>query len=404
MRFSGPARRRVLLSAGITAVIVALGVTIVMANRAGKATPVASSTTAVQRGTVTLAVSAAGTIKAANTRGLSFSMAGTLTEVEVKAGDLVAAGQTLAKIDPTDAQASVDSAQSRVDDAQTAVDRAEATAALPACPTPTTPPPATPGPSGSPGASPKPSATGGGGGGTGGTGGGGTGGGGTGGGRGGATPTCTTPGKPPINDNLLASQQQLNNAKLTLTMAQAKLAGTTLTAPIAGRVLSVGGKVGNHEAPGGTGFIVLGDISNLAVSAQFSEADVGRLTVGQVASITLPNRTNPLPGKVSQIDPAGTVSGRLVRYGVLIAFDSVPDDLLLGESATVLVTTATATDVLYASSAAVRGVSNGTGTVTVRTNGHDEQRTVTVGLRGDQYTEITSGVSVGDQLVLTGAA
>jgi multidrug efflux pump subunit AcrA (membrane-fusion protein) len=423
MRFTGPVRRRVLWSAGITAVIVALAVVIVMANRSGKPTPVASSTTSVQRGTVTLAVSAAGTIMAANTRGLAFSMAGTLTEVDVKAGDLVTAGQVLAKIDPTDAQASVDSAQSRVNDAQSALDRAEATAALPACPTPTTrppttaAPPTTPEPSGSPGASPKPSGspspsgTGGGGTGGGGTGGGGTGGGGTSGGTGshgsgtaGATPTCTTAGKPPINDNLLASQQQFNNAQLTLTMAQTKLAGTTLTAPIAGRVLSVGGKVGGKESPGGTGFIVLGDISNLAASAQFSEADVGRLAVGQVASITLPHTTDPVSGKVSQIDPAGTVSGRLVRYGVVIAFDAVPQDLLLGESATVLVTTATATDVLYAATAAVTGVSNGSGTVTVRANGHDEQRTVKIGLRGDQYTEITSGVSVGDQLVLTGSA
>jgi multidrug efflux pump subunit AcrA (membrane-fusion protein) len=187
-------------------------------------------------------------------------------------------------------------------------------------------------------------------------------------------------------------------------MAQAKLAGTVITAPIAGRVLSVGGKVGQRESPGGTGFVVLGDISNLAVSAQFSEADVGRLAVGQVAAITLPHETDPLPGKVSQIDPAGTISGRLVKYGVVIAFDTVPADLLLGESATVLVTTATASDVLYAASAAVTGVTNGSGTVTVRANGHDEQRTVKVGLRGDQYTEIVSGVSVGDQLVLTGSA
>src|SRR5262249_7808855 len=151
------------------------------------------------------------------------------------------------------------------------VDRAEATAALPACPTPppTTPPASgSPGPSGSPGASPRPTGS-----------------------RPGATPTCTTPGKPPVNDNLLAAQQQLNNAKLTLTMAQAKLAGTVVSAPIAGRVLSVGGKVGQRESPGGTGFIVLGDISNLAVSAQFSEADVGRLAVGQVTAITLPHET-----------------------------------------------------------------------------------------------------------------
>jgi RND family efflux transporter MFP subunit len=218
------------------------------------------------------------------------------------------------------------------------------------------------------------------------------------------TPTCTQAGRQSSNDAVLSAQQQLNNASLALTQAQAKLAGTTITAPLAGRVLSVAGKVGSTASPGGTGFVVLGDISTLAVTAQFSEADVGRLAVGQVASITLPDRDQPLPGKVSLIDPAGTVSNRLVRYGATIAFDQVPADLLLGQSATVTVTTASAADVLYVSSAAVSKVTNGSGTVTVRVNGHDETRTVKVGLRGDQYTEIDSGVAQGDILVLPGTS
>jgi HlyD family secretion protein len=168
-------------------------------------------------------------------------------------------------------------------------------------------------------------------------------------------------------------------------------------------VLSVAGKVGSTASPGGTGFIVLGDISTLAITAQFSEADVGRLAIGQVASITLPDRDQPLPGQVSLIDPAGTVSSRLVRYGAVIAFDKVPDDLLLGQSATVTVTTASAANVLYASSAAITNVANGSGTVTVRVNGQDVTRTVKVGLRSDQYTEIDSGVAEGDILVLPSA-
>jgi multidrug efflux pump subunit AcrA (membrane-fusion protein) len=400
MKLTGPARRRAFWSAGVLAVLVIAAVIMVAVSHGGKAVPVASSTTTVQRGTVTLAVSAAGTITAADTRGLSFSVAGTLTEVDVKAGDLVTVGEVLARIDPTAAQATVDTATSRVSDAQNAVDRALAAAAVPTCP-PTTAPVATAT------GSPSPGGTGHAGGGTGGTGG--SGGGGGGGGSGGTgtnvTPTCTTAGRnTSTTDNVLSAQQQLNNAELSLRQAQTKLAGTVITAPIAGRVLSVGGKVGNTTSPGGTGFVVLGDIANLAVSAQFSEADVGRLAIGQASTITLPNSSTPLPGKVSQIDPAGTVSSRLVRYGVIIAFDAVPADLLIGESATVLVTTASAADVLYVASAAVTGVAGGAGTVTVRANGRDERRTVKIGLRGDQFTEIRSGLASGDQVVLPSAA
>jgi HlyD family secretion protein len=165
-------------------------------------------------------------------------------------------------------------------------------------------------------------------------------------------------------------------------------------------VISVGGTVGSQEKPGGTGFIVLGDIQDTEVQAQFSEADVAHLAVGQPATITLPNRTDPVSGKVAQISPAGTTSGRLVRYAVLIAFDAVPADLLFGQSASVAVTTAEATGVIYVPSSAVTGVNNDTGTVTVRAGGHDQRRSVVIGLRGDRYTEIKSGLSEGEQVVL----
>jgi RND family efflux transporter MFP subunit len=202
----------------------------------------------------------------------------------------------------------------------------------------------------------------------------------------------------------MSAEQQLTNAKLALRLAEEKLAGTTITAPVAGKVLSVAGSVGVPQTPGGTGFIVLGDVVDTAVRAQFSEADVARLAVGQTATITLPDKGGQqVKGKVSQIDPAGTMSGRLVRYGVLVAFDQVPDDLLLGQSANVAVTTASATNVLYVPSTAVTGVNNGAATVTVRSGRHDEQRTVQVGLRGDRYTEIRSGLGQGDELVVSAA-
>src|SRR4029453_13046819 len=106
----------------------------------GGAGPGAGTTTTVQRGTVSVALSAAGTVESSQTSGLGFALAGTLTEVNVRAGDMVTAGEVLARIDPTDAQAAVDSAAGRMDDAPQAVNKAAATAALPPCPTATATP------------------------------------------------------------------------------------------------------------------------------------------------------------------------------------------------------------------------------------------------------------------------
>jgi multidrug efflux pump subunit AcrA (membrane-fusion protein) len=386
-------------AAGAALVVVAgAALALWLAGRGGPPAAAAGSTT-VERGTVTTAISAAGTIQAAQTRGLGFSSAGTVTELNVRAGDLVTAGQVLARIDPADAQAAVDSASARVADATDALTRAQATAALPPCPTTTATAPA---PSSSASAGASPGASPGAGPGAGAGGGGAGGGGGTGGGSRGTTTTAPCNSRVSTSDALLAAEQQLNNAKLSLTQANTRLAGTTITAPAAGRVLSVGGVVGSRVSPGGSGFVVLGDVSSLTVRAEFTEADVGRLAVGQVAAITLPDRLEPVNGKVSQIDPAGTITNRLVRYAVLIAFDAVPDNVLLGQSATVLVTTASVDDVLYLSSSALVPTGDGVGTVTVQRDGRPQSRTVKFGLRGDQYTEITDGLSEGETVLLPG--
>jgi len=420
-------RNPTLLVAGI--LVLALAATTgYLVTRKAKAAPHAASTARVSRGTVTVSASAAGTVNVVTTRGLSFSMNATVTEVDVKVGDQVTAGQTLAKIDATTAQQQVTAAQQQVSSAQDNLTKAEATATPTptaasggsACtvafrveagwpstsPSPSTTPTPTPTPSpstsptGRPSTSPtatRPStgrsSTGTGGSGSRCTGGSGSSGGSTSGNR-------TGTGGGSGGDAVSSAQTQYNNAQLSLEQAQLRLAGTTLTAPMSGRVLTVGGTVGSQERPGGTGFIVLGDLQDTEVQAQFSEADVASLAVGQPATITLPDRTDAVTGKVSQISPAGTVSGRLVRYGVLIAFDQVPSDLLLGQSASVAVTTAQSTGVLYVPSSAVSGIQGTTATVKVRNGTRDETRTVTVGLRGDQYTEIKSGLSEGEQVVL----
>jgi HlyD family secretion protein len=93
-----------------------------------------------------------------------------------------------------------------------------------------------------------------------------------------------------------------------------------------------------------------------------------------------------------QVDPTGTSDGTMVRYGVLLGFDDAPKDLLVGQSAAVKVTTGDKADVLRVPSTAVHDVAGDTGTVL-------KDKTpvkVGVGLRGDQYTEITNGLHTGD--------
>lgn len=74
-------------------------------------------------------VSADGTVAAAQTDDLSFSSSGTVTAVNVKAGDEVTAGQVLASIDSAELEAAVSSAQSSLADAQATLSDAQSSGA-----------------------------------------------------------------------------------------------------------------------------------------------------------------------------------------------------------------------------------------------------------------------------------
>ncbi|WP_433212781.1 efflux RND transporter periplasmic adaptor subunit [Dactylosporangium sp. CS-047395] len=361
--------------AGGVAVLAAAAVTTVVLTGHDEKAPVQVSTAKVARGAVSSTVSAAGTVQAQATRSLGFTTSGTLTELNVKAGDTVAEGAVLAKIDPSSAQDAVDQASESVSNAQDSLDKAE-TAHDTALALPTSNPTTA-------AAIPSSSARAG--------------------GQTGQNAQNTNQNAAQTranqvqqtSDNLMSAQQRLNNAKLSLTQAQTKLAGTVITAPVGGKILAVSGSVGSQS---GSNVITLAGTGDAVVKAQFTEAEVAALKVGQTATITLPdNAAEKFPGKVLQIDPAGTVSNRLVRYAALISFDKVPDTLLYGQSATVAVVTASVDDVLSVPSTAVHD-----GFVTVRVNGKDERRAVETGLRGDVNTEIKSGLAQGDEILTAG--
>ena len=389
MGIGAPSGRRVWWIVGALVVVLAAGGTTAYALTGdGSPAPAAGATATVDRGDVTVAVAATGSLTPAQTRGLGFATAGTVTTVAVRAGDQVTKNQVLARIDPADAQQRVDDAQDGVDRAAEALDDArdqvEACAAATRTPAPTKTAPTTAPPT-RPAAPTTPPAS--------------------------ATPTtglheaalvaaptgaaapdggCATG-----SDPVLRAQQQVTSANLALAQAKDALTGTTIRAPIAGKVLSVAGAVGANVTAGAA-FVTLADVAGMQVTASFPEADAGHLATGQKATVTLADRPGEeFPATVTQVDPVGTVSGNMVTFGALLAFDTPPGDLLVGQSAGVKVTVASVAGVLRVPTTAVRSDA----TVLVRTASGDTATPVGVGLRGDGYTEVTSGLIDGQEIV-----
>ncbi|MGW5262679.1 efflux RND transporter periplasmic adaptor subunit [Microbispora sp. NPDC004025] len=197
------------------------------------------------------------------------------------------------------------------------------------------------------------------------------------------------------------AEAQVSQATTELAEAEKALAGVRIKAPADGTILSVAGPTGSRYTSGA--FITLGDLDALQVQAMFTESDIRFLKVGQAATVTLSTQPGrEYAGTVAHIDPAATTSNRLVRYGVTIDLENRPARLLLGQSATVRVTTGEADGALYVPSQAVRLQDGGTAVVTVTNGGTQERRTVRIGVRGDTQVEITDGLAEGDQVVLPG--
>jgi RND family efflux transporter MFP subunit len=302
------------------------------------------ATAAADTGEVTVSVAANGTIGASVTRSLAFGVNGTVTTVAVRAGSKVTAGAVLASVDATEAAAAVDDAQDSLDAARSQLSSAKTAVAAAA----TTNRHAA------------------------------------------AGDAARVSGA----DSILGARQRVNQAVATLAAAKGALAGVTLTAPISGTVMSVAGKVGSQVSRGAT-FVTVADTNTMRVAADFPESDAGSLAVGQQATVTLADKVGAAyPATVVQVDPVGTSDGTLVTYGVLLALTKTPAGLLVGQTAGVEVRTGSVAKTLRVPSTAVHD-----DTVLVRTGTASEPRTVGVGLRGDQYTQITSGLTAGELVV-----
>ena len=309
----------------------------------------------VTRGTVVSSVSASGSVESARSRSLSFGASGTVAKVYVKAGQKVRPGDVLARLDQTEAIENVDAAKANL--------------------------------------------------------------------------AVAADGDTSSEKGYASYVQAKNSYNSALRAYQ----GTVLKAPFAGTVTAVNGTVGGgssgssssssgsgsdsgsgsgsgsssptssstSSASSGSGFVELADTAHLQIEGEFTEADTTKLKTGQAAAVTFDALTGKTAtGKITAIGAAPTTTDNVVKFPATIALGDVPSGVRLGQTATVEITVARAENVLYVPSAAVR-TAGGQSTVTVVRNGRQVPTTVGTGVKGDQGTEISSGLNEGDQVAVT---
>jgi HlyD family secretion protein len=91
--------------------------------------------------------------------------------------------------------------------------------------------------------------------------------------------------KGPRKEQISQARARVNQAQQSLFLAETQLGYATLTAPFAGRVLSKNVEPGEYVSPG-TPVITIGNLANVWLRAYINETDLARVKLGQRVSVT----------------------------------------------------------------------------------------------------------------------
>ena len=194
--------------------------------------------------------------------------------------------------------------------------------------------------------------------------------------------------------------------RLQIAVVEAQLVRTVVRAPFAGVVAEVNAEVGEFVTPSPIGVptppaVDLIDDSEPYVTAPIDEVDAAQVRVGMPARITLDafgKRT--FAGRVRRIAPYVLDREKQARtVDIEVEFAVQPQDLTLlaGYSADVEILLVQHADVVRVPTEALRD-----GTVFVRAqDGTLLQKKIEVGLANWRFTEVTAGLDVGAQIVLS---
>ena len=320
---------------------------------------------AAATGTVRESIASTGTIEPAYDDSLNFAVSGTVTSVKVAEGDTVTKGEVLATVDSASLKASLAQAQASLASAQAKV--------------------------------------------------------------------ASDEDSDVSADQLTADQAAESAASGQVSSAEAALADATLTSPIAGVVaatnISVGQSVsgsggsgsGGSGSGGGSG---LGGSSNSSSSSSSSSSaqfevistnawlvnttvdatGVGQIKKGDQAQMVISGATGTVYGLITSVGVIATSStSGSATYPVVVAVTGSPSGLHAGATATVSLIYKQLVNVLTVPTLAVH-TTNGTSTVwqsaSGKLDGSHTTKTVTTGLSSGGETQILSGLSAGDEVLV----
>jgi len=201
-----------------------------------------------------------------------------------------------------------------------------------------------------------------------------------------------------------AQRAQVDAQRATLASLQNALEKRTIIASIDGIVVDIPVVVGQTVTPA-QAVVSIMTKGKFEIVANISEIDIAKVKVNDSVAITLDAFPggDKWTGKVISIQPAEKVVEGVVFYETKIVFDNEDTRLRSGMTANLDVETARNDDALRMPLRALKEKS-GRKFVQVMRAGKPVEVDVTTGLQSNDFVEIKSGLSVGDEVVVSSTA
>lgn len=203
-----------------------------------------------------------------------------------------------------------------------------------------------------------------------------------------------------------AAEQSLVSARADLANQSADAAERKVVSPIDGTVNEVNIKNGDDLSKLSSGTmrqvpIIIGDLSTMKAQVQVNEVDIAGVSIGQKVALELDALEGAgMTGKVEKMDSLGTEEQGVVTYNVIIEFDSLDERIKPEMSVSASIITDVLQNALLVPASAVKSENGGGNYVEVLENGLPVQKTVEIGALDDTSTEIKSGLSEGDDVIM----
>ncbi|MBQ4646086.1 MAG: efflux RND transporter periplasmic adaptor subunit [Candidatus Gastranaerophilales bacterium] len=210
---------------------------------------------------------------------------------------------------------------------------------------------------------------------------------------------------------LESANADVNATKAALENNLTNLRYSKITSPVDGTVISRAVDEGQTVAASfntPTLFEIAKDLTKMQIETSVSEADIGKIKVGQEASYTLDGyQDKKFYGKVTQVRLASTTTNNVVTYTVIISVDNSEGFIIPGMTANVSIKVGEAKDVLCVENRAFKFSMDDTKKyekqgVWVLTSSGPKRFNVEIGLSDDNKSQIISNeIKEGDKIIIS---